>query len=74
MITENELIKLGYKKKTKLNRENGLDFSHNDENRDYLVYLSRNGEISVINPYKSKREPFENISDFKKFKNWHDAQ
>lgn len=70
MITEKDLIGLGYNKK----HESVGDFRFgNPGDRDYLVNLSNDGLVTVINSHKRKEKVPSNISDFEKFIEWHNS-
>jgi hypothetical protein len=77
MITEEDLKKLGYKTKTKIQPKDhpSTDFHYgNDGERPYLVNLSQDGTINIIFPVNAKNvKPF-STADFDKFNEWHGNQ
>ena len=74
MITENDLIKLGYRIKGDSGGNRGVDYRFgNIGDRDYLINLSNDGLVTVINSHRRKAKAPNNISDIEKFMEWHDS-
>ncbi len=67
MISLEQLYDLGYKTKTKL-LKGGFDLNHSEKN--YLVSLSSHGEVTIIYPINSKKNPVQ-INDYNAFLNFH---
>lgn len=79
MITHNDLINLGYKVKTyltpKTNKIESIDFIYGESTESqYLVNLSKNGEINIIFPNNDKSSKAFSTSDLSIFIDWHNKQ
>ena len=74
MITETDLINMGYIVKTRLtDKEKTVDFKHPDsKNRPYLVNLNE-GEINIVYPNNYKHGEFFRTDNLDEFKNWHNG-
>jgi hypothetical protein len=68
MIKIKQLYALGYKLKTKL-LKGGFDLNHSEKN--YLLSLSNDGDVTIIYPTNSKRSSVQFI-DFDTFQKFHD--
>ncbi|WP_284653548.1 hypothetical protein [Flavobacterium terrisoli] len=80
MITEQDLLDLGYSKIEDSTRKYGKNFltryRHDDENRNYSISLTDDGILTSHFPINLLKEPkgMVNVTDLEIFTNWHNNQ